>query len=259
MIFFLFITFQVFYSVSCSISCHTAPFDINSFNYIVTADHFPTELHNSSVTTNVTNCYILVLWQRDPDKTQIALIADTATKSVTSQQKLQVDVGYQTKTSSTPTWAQQIIYQCNTDRCNSLSQLKHLLAALVVNESLHDLVYLLKPVKPFHSDWCYRGSNATFQKCNTTIPASLCTQCQLTEMMNSTGTELCGTCSIGDPDNLLLVYEETFDITDQTNSSIWAIYCGRKSCNTPTVGDSIRKKCHIQFDFTKFLINETSV
>jgi hypothetical protein len=251
--------FQILYSVSCDISCYDAPFDANSFNYIVTADHFPAELHNSSLEVHAVNCYMVVLWQQDPYNTKIALIAETNTKAISTQHKLQVDVGYQTKISSTPMWAQQIIYQCNTDLCNSLSQLKLLLSALIVNESLHELAYLLIPVKPFHGEWCYRGSNATFEKCDTTIPISLCTQCELTGMMNQTGTELCATCSTEDPDNSLLVYEKTFNMTDRTNSSIWAIRCGRENCNTPVISDSIRKKCSIYFDFTKFLNNENAV
>jgi hypothetical protein len=257
--FYLFITFQLLYSVSSDISCYQAPFDINSFNYIVTADHFPAELHNSSLEVNSVGCYIQVLWQRDPDNTKIALIADTDMKAVSSQHQLQVDVGYQTKISSIPTWAKEIIYQCNTDQCNSLSQLKRLLSALIVNESLHDLAYLLNPVKPFHGEWCYRGSNATFEACNTTIPVSLCTQCQLIGTMNQTGTELCATCTTDDPDNSLLVFEKTFNITDRTNSSVWEILCGRQNCNTPAIGNSIRQKSYIYFDFTKFLNNETAV
>jgi hypothetical protein len=259
MMLYLFVTFQILYSVSSDISCYKTPFDINSFNYIVTADHFPAELQNSSLEVNSVSCYIQVLWQRDPDNTKIALIADNNMKAISTQHQLQVDVGYETKMSSIPTWAKQIIYQCNTNQCNRLSQLKHLLRSLIVNESLHELAYLLNPVKPFHGEWCYRRSNATFENCNTTIPVSLCTQCELVGTMNQTGTESCEACSTVDPDNSLLVYEKTFDITDRTNSSTWAIFCGRKNCNTPAIGDSIRKKSYIDFDFTKFLNNETAV
>jgi hypothetical protein len=259
MLFHLFITFQILYSISCNLSCYQAPFDINSFDYIVTPDHFPAELHNSSLEVNSVQCYIVVLWQRNPDNTKIALIADTNMKAGSTEHQLQVDVGYQTKTSSIPTWAKQIIYQCNTDRCNSLSQLKLLLRALIVNESLHELAYLLNPVKPFHGEWCYRDSNATFDKCNTTIPVSLCTLCELTGTMNQAGTELCATCSTADPDQALLVYEKTFNMTDQTNFSIWDILCGRPNCNTPAVSDSIRRKSYIHFNFTTFLNNETDV
>ena len=253
MMFYLFISFQILYSILCDISCYDAPFDLNSFNYTVTPDHFPAALRNSSVKINSVSCYIQVLWQRDPNNTNIALIADTNMKPEAVQHLLQVDVGYETKTSSTPTWAQQIIYQCNTDQCNSLSQLKHLLSSLTVNESLHDLAYLLNPVKPFHGEWCYRGSNATFKQCNTTIPVSLCTQCDLTESMNHGGIELCATCLTDESDQSLLVYEKTFDINARTNSSIWEIICQRENCNTPTIGDSIRKKSYIYFDFAKFL------
>lgn len=70
--------------------------------------------------------------------------------------------------------------------------------------------------------------------------------------MDETGIESCEACSTADPDNSLLVYEKTFDMTDRTNSSTWEIFCGREKCNTPAIGDSIRKKSYIDFDFTKF-------
>lgn len=258
MLFYLFITFQILYSVSCYISCYTAPFDINDFNYIVTADHFPSELKNYSLQTNSSNCYIMVLWQRNPDNTRITLVAGpNMTTAPPTQHQLQVFVGYETGGSSTPMWIKQVIYQCYTDQCNSLSDLKSLLRALTVNESLYELTYLLNPVKPFHGEWCYRDSNVTLETCNTTIPVSLCTQCSLVETMNEGKVELCATCSTEEPENALLIYEKTFNMTDRTDFSMWAILCGRESCNTPAIGDSIHEKCSISFDFTKFTNNET--
>jgi hypothetical protein len=259
MLFYLFITFQILYSISCNLSCYQAPFDINSFDYIVTPDHFPAELRNSSLKVNSVTCYSVVLWERNPDNTKIALVADIGMKAGSNEHQLQVDVSYDTQTSTIPAWAKQIIYQCSTDRCNSLSQLKHLLQALIVNESLHDLAYLLNPVKPFHGEWCYRSSNTTLNECNTTIPVSLCTQCVVSATMDQTGTELCATCWTADPDQALLVYEKTFNMTDRTNSSLWGISCARENCNTPAVSESILEKSSIEFNFTTFLNNETNV
>lgn len=125
MLFYLFITFQIIYYVSCATSCYNAPIDSNSFDYIVSTDHFPTELHNSTLVNNSVNCYIFVLWQRDPDHTQIGLIAETNTQVMATKHQLQVDVGYETKFSSKPAWAKEILYQCNTDQHNSFDGFYH--------------------------------------------------------------------------------------------------------------------------------------
>lgn len=253
MLFHLFLTLQVLQCVSSDISCYKAPLDVNYFNYTVTVDNFPAALQNTSVDTHSPACYILVLWQRDPDHTNIGFFINPGMREVSTDQLLQVDVGYQTKTSPTPTWTKQIIYKCKTDLCNNLSVLMRLLSTLIVNESLDELAYLLNPVKPFHGEWCYRGSNATSDVCNTTVPVSSCTQCELIGTMDQAGTESCGTCSMADPGKSLLVHQKTFYITDRTNFSAWDIRCTRKNCNTPAVGDSILEKSEIYFDFSKFL------
>ncbi len=77
--------------------------------------------------------------------------------------------------------------------------------------------------------------------------------------MNQARIEACATCSTADSDQSLLLYEKTFNMTDRTNSSTWGIICGRPSCNTPAIGDGIRKKSYIYFNFTKFLNNKTVV
>jgi hypothetical protein len=256
MLFYLFITFQILYSISCDISCYKAPSETNSFDYIVTPDHFPEELNNTSLVFNSSQCYIFVLWERDPNNTIIELDADSNIKPESTQDQLGVSVGYVMEISSIPRWVQAVFYACNTDKCNSLSQLKLLLQALTVNDSLGDLTYLLKPVKQFQGKWCYRGSNTTSDKCNTTIPVSLCTQCVVSATMDQAGTELCATCSTDDDDHFLLAYHKSFNITDQTNSSSWGIHCGRKNCNTPAVSASIREKSYIDFNFPTFLNNE---
>ena len=253
MIFFLLIIFQTFCSAASYISCYQTPPDINWFNYTVTPDHIPATLSNTSVEDNSSNCYISVVWLRDPERTQITLLALPYMDAEPSSEQLDVAVGYQMQITPTVAWLKQIIYQCNTDRCNNLTQLKPLLSALVVNDSLHELEYLLKPVHPFHGEWCYQGKNGTLDNCNTTIPVSSCTQCDLFETMDQAGPQYCATCLTRDPENVVLFYQKFFNMTDRTNSSDWEILCGREGCNSPAIGDSIREKAYISFDFTKFL------
>jgi hypothetical protein len=255
MLFYLFIAFQILYSISCDISCYQAPFDTNTFDYIVTPDHFPEELEESSLEVNSVQCSITVSWEQNPNRTVIELIADNNTKAGSIEHQLQVDVGYvsELETSPTPRWTKNINYQCNTNQCNSLSQLKRLLQALIVNDSLDDLTYLLKPVEKFQGKWCYRGSNITSGKCNTTIPVSSCTQCEVSATMNQAGTELCATCSTEYPSQSILKYQKTFNMTDRTNSSTCYILCGRENCSTPAVTANIREKIYIGFNFTTFL------
>lgn len=245
--------FQTLFSAASYISCYQTPDDMNWFNYTVTSDHIPAALQNTSLEDNSVNCYISVVWLRDPDRTQITLFGLPYMDAEPSSEQLDAAVGYQMKITPTVAWAKQIIYRCNTERCNNLTRLKPLLSALVVNDSLHDLEYLLKPVQPFHGEWCYQGKNGTFNDCNTTIPISSCTQCDLVATMGQAGPEYCATCLTGGSGFVLLFHQKIFNMSDRTNSSDWEIRCEREGCNTPAIGDSIRNKSYISFDFNKFL------
>lgn len=254
MLFYLFFIFQIFYFVSCSTSCYDAPSNKNTFNYIITADHFPTELRNSSLISNSFICYIQVEWKRNPESTKISLIAETSEQPVPQDHKLQAEIGYET-IGSISIWEQIIIYQCYTDRCNSLNQLKRLLSSLTVQNDLADLTNLLIPVVPFQGQWCYRFSNATFDQCDTTISNDSCTQCQLIGQMNQTGTELCATCLTEEAKRSAIGYEMTFNLTARTSFNNWMIICKRDSCNIPAIGDRIRQKSYIDLDYDKFFEN----
>lgn len=258
MFFYLFVVFQIFYSVNCRISCYDTRYGINTFDYIVTADHFPTELDSSKLENNSINCFIQVLWYRNPRTTKITLIAENQFNALASGHKLEVDVGYENDGLIT-IWEKQAIYECNTDQCNSLSQLKLLLSSLTMNDSLIDLAYLLFPTIPFHASWCHRGSNATFQTCDTTIPDNLCKHCELAGIRNEKGTEICATCSAEDSSKYSIAHGKKFNMTDRTHSNSWVIACGRNNCNLPSISESILEKSHIHFDFNKFLNNQTTV
>ena len=253
MLFVLLLIFEIFYSASCSMSCYQAPFDTNKFDYIVTSEHFPMKLDNYTLVTNSTTCYLQVLWQRNPNQTNIGLVAGTINEqSLTLEHKLQALVGYQ-RIGSAPMWYKQIIYQCATNECNSLNQLKQLLTSLTVNESLSSLTYLLDPVKPFHAEWCYRGSNVSMDQCNTSTPISQCQRCDLIETMDEHGLGICGKCSTEDPDNSLLLYEKTFNMTSRTETSSWGILCARQNCNRPAIGSAIQQKTLISFNYSAFI------
>ncbi|CAF5001096.1 unnamed protein product, partial [Rotaria sp. Silwood1] len=237
---------------SSLISCYSCPFDINSFDYIVTANNFPSELKNCSLITNMTMCAVQIVWNRDPDNTKITLVAEDIRKSVSTEHNLIVNVGYENQ-ENVPKWEKVLTYECITDQCNSLTQLKRLINSLIMNDTLYELSYLLNPVKPFQGEWCYRNSNASFEKCDTTISNSSCKQCILHEMINQTNTELCATCSIDNPVRTEFAHGMTFNMIDRTNSTVLIVICQRKDCNIPTVGDIIRNKSYIYFDFDEFL------
>ena len=121
-----------------------------------------------------------------------------------------------------------------------------------MNDTLGELTHLLEPIKPFQGEWCYRDSNATFQECDTTIPISSCKQCTLNGMINQTKLELCATCSTYNFNETSLSHGVIFNMRDRTNIDFWLIDCERESCNTPAVGDSIRNKSYMYFDYDKF-------
>ncbi|CAF3475077.1 unnamed protein product [Rotaria sp. Silwood2] len=253
----LFVIYQFFHSVSSLISCHNCPFDINSFDYIVTANNFPSELKNCSLNTSMTMCAVQIIWKRDPDNTKITLVAADTKTLASTEHNLVLTVGYEND-GSVPQWEKVLTYECFTDQCNSLSQLKRLISSLIMNDTLYELLYLLNPVKPFQGEWCYRGSNASFEKCDTTVSNSSCKQCILHEMINQTNTELCATCSIDDPYRTELSHGMTFNMVDRTNFSVLIVICERKDCNTATVGNTIRNKSYFYFDFDKFFNTDKS-
>jgi hypothetical protein len=251
MLLYTFVILQILYSVSCQLSCYNCPFEVNIFDYLITTDKFPTELKNCSLQSNYVKCFIEVNWQRAPDITTITLVGEVGTKSVSTDNSLVVDVGFVNE-ESISMWKKLLYYECNTDQCNSLSELKRILNSLTMSDTLTQLAYLLNPVKPFQGQWCARTSNATFAECNTTMPDSSCTQCTLTGIMNQTRTELCATCLTLDAGKHELSYGKTYNMTDRTHSTNWMIVCERENCNTPAIGDEIRAKSHIHFDFNKF-------
>lgn len=258
MLFYLFITFQILNFISCRISCYNTSSNANIFDYIVTTDNFPTELHTSSIENNSISCFAEIIWQRNPHTTKIILVAEGNLKAAPSIHKLEVEFGYDNE-GRISIWEQAIFYQCNTDQCNSLSQLKLILSSLTMSDNLIDLVYILSPVQPFQGEWCYRGSNATFKNCDITIPNNLCTRCELTAVVNQTRAEVCATCSIENPYNYALAYGKTFNMTDRSYSTTWMINCGRENCNTQAISGRIREKSYIDFNFNKFLNNESAI
>ena len=256
MLVYLFFIFQLFHSISGLISCYDAPSDKNTFNYIITPDNSPGELRDSSLVTDSLMCVIQVEWKRGLESTKIALIAETSEQPAPPEHSLQAEVGYVAE-GSISIWEQVIIYQCHTDRCNSLNQLKRLLSSLTIHDDLADLTTLLVPVVPFQGQWCSRFSNSTFYPCNTTVSNESCTRCQLIGQMDRTGIELCATCSVEESERSGLGYEITFDLTSRTSFSNWMIVCARDGCNAPEMGERIRQKSYIDLDYEKFFRNRT--
>jgi hypothetical protein len=74
-------------------------------------------------------------------------------------------------------------------------------------------------------------------------------------MSNQTRTELCTKCSTEDVHEPFVAYGKIFNMMNQTSSTIWMILCERENCNTPAIGDRIRERSSIYFDFNKFFSN----
>ncbi|CAF5124121.1 unnamed protein product, partial [Rotaria sp. Silwood1] len=128
-----------FHSAFCLISYYNCPWNKNSFDYLITADNIPSELKNCSLEINVAKCAIEIFWQRDPDNTTIVLVAEDTKKSASTDHSLFVNVGFE-NSGARPIWGRVILYECTTDQCNSLNQLKRLLNSLKMNDSLYEYV-----------------------------------------------------------------------------------------------------------------------
>ncbi len=251
MLFYLFLSFQVFYSISCDISCYECPVEANTFDYLITTDRIPDELKNCSLKNNMVACSFTIIWQRNPNKTEITVSAGDTKRSVSTDHELDVAVGFD-NTNSILKWEKVVVYTCSTKECNSFSQLKRVLASLTVTDNLDDLTNIIKPQEPFQGEWCERASNATFDDCNITVPVTACTQCSLNGQINQTKTEVCATCLTGGTDNNFLSYGVVINMVDRTRSTMWEIQCLAENCNSLTNGDLIRQRSQIDFDFIKF-------
>lgn len=89
MLFTLLIIFQLFYSITCQISCYDCPIQANTFNSILTANTVPNDFNNCSFPTNQAECSMNVIWTQDPDQTQIVSMGGGGRRLVADEHNLQ--------------------------------------------------------------------------------------------------------------------------------------------------------------------------
>lgn len=165
-------------SISCDISCYDCSSTPPRYNYIITADHIPTEIQNCPVAPNNTRCHILLRWDLTSNSTRINLVP-ASTGASPGQHTLQtsalltgIGVVQQNQNS--------LFYYCSTDRCNDADVLKRLLQSLSLTNQLTKLDDLLQPpTTSFDGHWCLLANNQTDGYCPSpsSIDPNTCKQC----------------------------------------------------------------------------------
>lgn len=252
MFLYLFVIYQLIYSVSCFVTCHVCPIETNSFDYLITTNHIPDNLNDCTTRRTGDNCYIDIVWNRHPDKTQIAMSTRDNERSAYNDHTLYTAVSLEHKNSDY-IWTRSISYTCSTDNCNSVAVLKRLLNALRMYDFLHDLKYLLRKDKPFDGNWCLFKSNATSLDCALSIPIENCKGCSFLGMNNQNSVEICANCLQDDIGDTSLLHEVDFNITDRTRLDHWIVECQFNKCNNYDTVDLVRQKSISKFDFSQFL------
>lgn len=248
----LFILFHIIHSATCLVTCYVCPIDTNKFNYFVTADQIPEALNDCTFQTTGDNCFIDLVWHQNPNISEIAMTTRDPERSIVNEHSLYTTVGLESKTSNT-VWTRSISYTCSTDRCNSLAELKRVLNALNLTDSLDDLIYLLKKEDPFDGSWCLFDKNSTSLECADSIPPKSCKLCYFQGMSRPKSIEFCSTCLQDSIGETFLSHEVDFDMTDRTRTDHWILACQSKNCNTVNEGALIRSKSISNFDFREFL------
>ncbi len=234
------------------IECHYCPIDENNLDYFVTTDNIPHHLNNCTIIKMGDVCYIDLIWNRTPVKTQIGLSGKGDEKSIDAEHTLVTNVNVENKNLSI-IWTRTISYICSTDKCNSLSALKGVLDSLTLNDTLHELVDLLQRKEPFEGNWCKFSTNGTLFECATEISPASCKQCSFQGISNHGVVELCANCLEDDIGETFLSHEVNFNMTDRTRDDHWILECGFENCNTYDNGNLVRQKSTSDFDFEKFL------
>ncbi|CAF0755420.1 unnamed protein product [Adineta ricciae] len=242
------------YSSSARISGYDCPGEVNTFDYVISASHMPEQLNNCTLKTDMVLCGMTILLQKNRDSTQITVNCANDPRVIPNNHALDISVGIEYE-NSILRWEKVIIYTCTTNECNSYSEIKRVMNALTVTDTLDQITNMIIPQKPFQSKWCDRRSNATFDKCDNTIPDTDCRRCSLGAETNQTGTEVCATCRTGDEENYYLSRSAIFNMTERTRTDIWQIECQSDQCNSQSNGERIKQNAQVDFDFAKFFNN----
>ncbi|UJR32848.1 hypothetical protein I4U23_020310 [Adineta vaga] len=250
----LLLIFHTLYSISHAIVCHTCPLDLNKLNYIVTMDNIPTNLNNCTTVNTGDICFIDLIWNQNPDTTDLGLSTQEPERSALIQHSLITNVNLENKDSD-HIWTKGISYTCSIDNCNSLLTLKRILASLTFNDNFDDIKNLLRKEEPFDGNWCQLATNSTSGDCNTGMSTSSCKECSFQGKNVERSLEYCSNCLTDDIGETFMLYEADFNMTDRTIADHWVLECRFPNCNTVQNGNMIREKVLSTFDFAKFLDN----
>ncbi|CAF3424998.1 unnamed protein product [Rotaria sp. Silwood1] len=247
----LFLVFQLFYSVTCSISCYNCPMEFNTFDSIITVDTIPNNLKNCSIKTEQSECSIQVIWMQNPNQTRIALVGGGEKRTESDEHNLKNDILLKNDGIKTQ-WTNTILYVCSTENCNSPSTLKHLLRSLTSKDNFNEFSYLLVMNEHFNGTLCFFYANSSVS-CETEIDPNTCKQCTTEEYIQTKPLEICSNCIMDDVIENFITYEVKFFMNNRERHDFWMIECQLPNCNTIDNSDLIRQKSNIQFDFDLFL------
>ena len=255
MLFYLFITFQIIYSISCDINCHDCPIEENTFDYFVTADRLPDKLNNCGTKPTDDICKIDIIWGRNPDRTQIALSGRDERAIMDTEQTLNTYVQLENKNNSL-IWTRSVSYTCATEKCNSFDVLKLVLNSLTLSDNFQDpdIQNLLIEKDDFNGTWCSFENNITTSECAKDIPIEDCMQCSFDGYGAGGSMEFCENCLTYDIGERFVAHEVDFNMNDRTQRDHWMIECQSMKCNTVDNGNLVRQKSTANFNFANFLM-----
>lgn len=247
------ITFQLFYSVTCSISCYNCPLGPNTFDAILTADSLPETFNNCSFETEQSQCSLLLIFTRDPDRTQILATGGEERRGTDDENHLKNEIIFGNDGTKL-LWTNRIRYICSDEKCNSPSTLKRLFKSLKSEDNFNEFTALLKINQDFNGTFCFFFANSS-ASCQTEVDPNNCTQCVIEQSIQSQSLDICADCIKDDVIENFISYETKFSMNTRERRDFWIIECQSPDCNTIQTIGLIRNKSDVQFDFNRFLNN----
>lgn len=254
MLLFFFIIFELFYIVTCFISCYHCPMQFNTFDSIITIDTISDNLQNCSITNDQVQCSIQVIWVSNPNQTQIALLGGGGEeRDISDEHNLKNDIILMNDGTKIR-WTNRLYYLCSTDKCNSPSTFKRLLRSLRSEDQFNELSDFLVTNEHFNGTSCFFFENSS-RSCDSEIDHNTCKQCIMEVSIQSSPLEICANCILNDFIQNFITYEVKFFMNDRTRDDFWMIKCQLSNCNAIQIGSLIRQKSSVQFNFDLFLNN----
>ncbi|CAF1136814.1 unnamed protein product [Adineta ricciae] len=247
----LLVTIQLFYAVTCQLSCYNCPMQANVFDSIITVDTVPNDLKDCSLQQDQTQCSIHIEWTQNPNRTLIMLRSDGERQDSSGRHNLENAITL-TNNGTRTQWRKTMDYICSTDQCNSPAMVKRLLRSLTSEDNFQTFSPLLNMNTQFHGNLCIFFANSS-ASCDTEMDRNTCRQCATQEYIQSKPVEVCLNCVMDDIIENFVTRQVKFFMKDRQRHDIWMIECQQENCNAIETGDLIRQNSQIDFDFTYFL------